>query len=405
MNRLYLAAWLALTAGIPFLPAPASAGTYIFAGETNGIDVVTHPTGYTGTGGVVSVGVCIDPASSNAAAMEISVQNIVETFNQLQPTTPNLIFGGSNNIPATDVDFESVALHEVGHCIGLGHVNLATESGLSGADQNYTKSTDGPPPHVVAHEFDINDGADNVRGSSDDLRGDDVNLHYFRTSNNNPFTIAGTVDGSTYSRSLADLPSGTFAANADRTVATLLGFPNTEAVMQQGSFFDEDQRALNHDDVATLRYGMSGLNETAGNGDDYTIQLTYDGLTAACEVVLKFDNAETGFAVCQTGGFFISATDHVQITSADIFFNTGFSWFFNDQLSTACSVGDIDLVLPDPGSPVNGTVVVEACNSITAGPYIVGSSGTVTFTAPSIILESGFNVQSGGTFTADGSVP
>ncbi len=106
--------------------------------------------------------------------------------------------------------------------------------------------------------------ADGISGSSDDIRDDDDNLHWFRKSNNNPFTIAATVDASTYSRNLGDLPGGhSFAANADRTVGTLLGaVANTEAVMQQGTYIDEAQRTLGHDDVATLRYAMSGINES-----------------------------------------------------------------------------------------------------------------------------------------------
>jgi hypothetical protein len=122
---------------------PVHAGTFIFADEVNGVNVITHPTGYTGAGGDVIVTVGINPASPYANEMEISVRNIIDTFNRLMPTTGNLRFGGDNNIPSGQVDFESTALHQVGHCLGLGHPNLSTESGLIGADQNYTKSTRG----------------------------------------------------------------------------------------------------------------------------------------------------------------------------------------------------------------------------------------------------------------------
>src|SRR5207244_2927754 len=120
--------------------------------------------------------------------------------NGLTPTSPNLVFG---SIPAGDFDWESAALHEMGHCIGLNHPNLATESGLTDPDRNYTKTTKG-----ANAAYDLKDGADNVIGSSDDVRGDDVNVHWFRVSNNNPFTIAATVDSTTYSRNVASLPVG-----------------------------------------------------------------------------------------------------------------------------------------------------------------------------------------------------
>ena len=193
------------------------AGTYIFAGEANGVDIVTHPSPYTGSGGTVTVRVCIDPTSPNAAAMEYSVQNIVAAYNQMTPTTDNINLNSNNNVPANYIDFESVALHEVGHCLGMGHINAASESGLSGNQQNYTKATDG-----VDNVFNLDAGPDGVIGSSDDLRGDDVNLLWFRKSNNDPFTIDTVLDSTTYSRNVEDLPVGhNFAANADRAVSTL----------------------------------------------------------------------------------------------------------------------------------------------------------------------------------------
>lgn len=311
----------------------AHAGGFIFAGESNGVDVITHPTGYTGTGGTLSVSVCIDPASPNAADMEISLQNIVTTINDLQAVSPNLIFGGSNDIPSGQIDFESVALHEVGHCIGLAHPNLGSQSGVTST--NSTNSTNG-----ANNTFNEGNGGDGIFGSPDDARGDDLTLHWFRTVDNNPFNLGTVFDTSTYSRSLADLPGGdTYAANADRTVGSnVFGVTNTEAVMQQGSGSDEDQRELMADDVATLSLGMSGLDETQGTADDYTIELTYAGLTDSCDVLLRFNNAATGFAVCSVSGSFVG--DHVRITSATASFNTNFSWFFNDTLKTGVKFFD-----------------------------------------------------------------
>jgi hypothetical protein len=256
------AAGLAVLLTVVATAPQVRAGAFIFASEANGVDVVTHPTGYTGSGGTLAVTVCIDPTSANAAQMVVPVQNAVSTWNALAPTSPNLISGAANTIPSGQTDFESVALHEMGHCIGLAHVNLASESGLTDPDRNYTKSTNG-----VDDVFNVNTGSDGVRGSSDDVRGDDVNLHWFRRLDNNPFLVGGTIDATTYARSSAALPLGhTFAANADRSVAVLHGAANTESVMQQGTYSDEDQRALAADDVV---HGERGTARRVGAGTAY----------------------------------------------------------------------------------------------------------------------------------------
>ncbi len=405
MNRmkkvltLSLAILLATSLGSPWA---AHGGAFVFSGEANGIDVVTHPTPYTGTGGVVTVGVCIDPTSPNAAAMEVSVQNIVALYNQLQATTGNVQVGAGSGVPPGSPDFESVALHEVGHCIGMAHPNLASESGLGDPQANGTKSTDG-----ANNVFNVNPGPDGIFGSSDDVRGDDVNLHWYNTATNNPFTIATPVDSTTYARDLASLPAGhSFAANGDRSLSTALGLPLTEAVMQQGTFAGEAQRTLTHDDVATLSYGMSGIDELAGTGDDYTLQLAYQGLTTGCDVVLDFDNSQTGFAVCQTGGVFLGG-GHVRITSANVFFNTGFNWFFNQVPFNNPPVAANDSYTTPQGTPLviaapgvlgndsdpdadpltavpvggagNGTAVLNADGSFTYTPN-AGFFGTDSFT-------------------------
>ena len=309
----------------------AQAGVFIFTGQGTE-NYITHPQGYDrNVSGQITVNVCIVPGSVNATAMQIPIQNDVNTWNKLKVTTGNLISGSSNNIPSNYVDFESVALHEMGHAIGLNHPNAASESGLSGNDQNYTKATPG-----VNGVLDVNPGADGIIGNSDDVRGDDGNLHWFRKSNNNPFTIDTIIDSSTYSRSITDLPAGQlFATNADRTVGSSLGYSNTEAVMQQGTYFDEAQRSLEADDVATLKLGESGLDMQQGTGDDYTVNLNYLGISSTnCDINISFDNTQTSFAVTQSGGSLIAGTNHVKVTSANMYFNTGYNWFYNTLLNS-----------------------------------------------------------------------
>jgi hypothetical protein len=314
--------------------------------------------------------------------MAISVQNIVNTFNGLGATTGNLVSGGSNNIPAGAIDFESVALHELGHSLGLANVNAASESGLSGADQNYTKATDGSN-----NVFDLDAGVDAVIGSSDDVRGDDANLFWFRMSNNNPFTIASTVDSTTYRRDIGSLPGvHTFAANGDRAVATLLGVPNTEAVMQQGTFTDEAQRTLTADGIATLRYGMAGVDELAGTGDDYTIALTFAG-TGSADIVLNFDNHPTSLASSTSNGAFISGTDHVEITTTSIRFSDVFNWFFND-VSNGCSF-TID--------PTSVAVASDATSSSVAVTADTGCAWTAVSNDAWITVTGGASGTGNGT--------
>jgi len=315
-----------------YLASPALyAGAYIFADENNGVDLVTHPNTYTGSGGVVTVRVCIDPASANAVDMEYSVQNNIATYNQLAPTLGNLKSGSNNNVPSNFIDFESVALHEIGHCLGMAHINAASESGFTGKDQNYTKATAG-----ANGAFDLNAGADGIIGSSDDIRGDDQNLVWFRKSNNDPFTIDSVIDSTTYSRNPSDLPAGhSFAANADRAVSTLLGYVKTEAVMQQGTSYDEAQRTLGHDDVATLSYAASGIDERESGGgnnryaqDNYSIVLEYGGIsTSNCDVNLRFTSTPS-LAFCGVNGTLL-APGHARITTADIEFGDAYNWFFN----------------------------------------------------------------------------
>ena len=362
--------------------APAArAGSYVFAGDSNGIDLVTHPSNYNGTGGKVTVSICVDPASANAEAMVIPVKNIVATMNAFVPKTPNLTFGADNDIPAGTFDFESLALHEFGHCLSLAHPNQGVKTGVSGADTNATQSTQGPNAM-----YDFNAGTDTVDGSSDDVRGDDVNLHYFETGINNPFLLPATIDSTTYTRDIANLPDGhTYTANAARAAGPLVGAPDTEAAMQQGQGSDEDQRNLQADDVATLMYGATGLDETVGGGDDYTLELVYAGLTTSCDIVAKSDTG-TSFASCAFGGAFLPPDfEHVVITSGTFRYNpNAVTWYFNPVL--ACN----DIVVDYPH---NQLVAHSACGTVTAAAgFSVGSAGSVELTGANVVFENGTSV-------------
>ena len=351
------AGWIALLGfSLILASSPTSqlhAGAYIFSGDANGIDIITHPKGYTGSGGHITLTVGLHSGIPNATATQLAqpIKNAIVRWNNLKPTTGNLVTGADNPLAFAQYDYESVVLHELGHCIGLAHVNLATESGLNDPERNFTKSTKGSD-----NSFNVSAtarGNDGTRGSHDDLRGDDVNLHWFN-STNNPFVLETPVDGSTYSRNLNDLPSGdTYATNGDRDVSALARYnvPNTEAVMQQGQYNDEEQQTLTADGVATIRLGMSGLDETAGTSDDYTFELQYVGVDDSADILVRHDN--TGFAVCQTGGSFLN-NDHVVITSAVVNQGPNYNWYYNQKVARD---------VPELIGPVDG-ITLEGVNQL-----------------------------------------
>ena len=90
--------------------------------------IISRTTRDSGASGLVVVVwySCIDARSANAAAFVIPVENAVKIWNQLKPTVQNIDLDSSNGLASHQVDFESVFLHELGHCLGLGHPNAAT---------------------------------------------------------------------------------------------------------------------------------------------------------------------------------------------------------------------------------------------------------------------------------------
>lgn len=385
----------ALAAGLALVPENTPAGTYIFAREGQ-LNVVTHASGYDGVVDTANVEVCIVPGTANAASMEIPVQNAIDKLNLLVATEGNVRTGSDNDIANNQIDFESVFIHELGHCTGLAHINAASESGLSGNNTNYTKATDG-----ANNTFDIDAGPDNVIGSADDVRGDDENLHWFFVNENNPFALPSAPQAGTYSQDLADLPPGeSFPANADRTVSTsIFGIDRTEGIMQQLSFGGETQRALSADEVATYLHAQTGIDRQVGTADDYTMNVTYGGISdsTSCDVNVAFDNNETGFAVCQTGGRGL-AGPNVAITRADTFYNTGSNWAYTSQRSPLPGVDNVTVAFGGSTGIVNG-----GANSLLANDVdqAAGSPGLVMSTRIFFGGEAAANIvlNTNGTFS------
>ncbi|MDF1824753.1 MAG: hypothetical protein P1U68_08935 [Verrucomicrobiales bacterium] len=278
----------------------ALAFTYVLA--KNEAEVIIHPTGYEGAGGELTITLGLHPEFAEMEdEIAFSAEHVAAIWTSLLVREENL--GPSLEIPKLGgTDFFGTLIHEFGHTLGLAHPTLmGAEVNAKGGRGKYSMATKGPNG-----KFDINEGSDKVRGSADDERGDDANAVFFKTSDNNPFTLpeSGIIDSTTYSRKLEDLPSSARSPNvASREVASdLFSLPNTEAMIVGGGSLIPGQirRGLGADDVAGIRYAMSGLDEIQGTADDYTLQIKYVGVSDSSDMIIRFDKPD-GFAAAYVG--------------------------------------------------------------------------------------------------------
>jgi hypothetical protein len=329
---------LATLLTLSLCPLTANAGLFLFAESQGNPQLITHPTGYSGGNNQhLEISVCIDTSSESIPELDIPVKNSITVWNELEPTLGNVI-QPNPEMDFSAFDVESVILHEIGHCIGLAHPNLGTESGLGDQDhRTFAKALpEFPEENDPVDQYNLNAGADGVIGTRDDLRGGDENLNWFQSGVNDPFGMPAVIDASTYTVDTADLPSSgdhEFVEIAGRFVWQARGLPNTVAVMFQGIFNSETRRELNHDDAAMIRLGMSGTDRTQGTAQDYTYELQYGGVNDNCDITITMQGSSFGF--CQ-----VSATsaglpaNHFRIVSANIGIasTSEVNWHFNDQL-------------------------------------------------------------------------
>jgi len=320
-------------------------------GSDKPVDGVLHPLGYTGQLGQLTITVCLDPNSPFAAQASAPLRSAIQTWNELTAEEANRVTG-SSEIPPGSPDLESVALHELGHCsMGLGHTNLGAS--LDPIQQLFfyhaTKSFRGPNG-----VFDFDQiGGDGSWGTGDDLRGDDINKNFFRISTNDPFALPlpPQTDSSTYSVIVGNLPGGdTFSANGSFIVANTLGYPGAGAVMFDRYDDQVEARILGADDEATVRYGMSGLDELEDTFDEYTVLLEFLDDTGVCDIPIMFGALDVATAQCDFDDDVIGS-NHYRVTGPSLTFRDSEPWWFGVFPDLFVGKSD-DVAFAEPGGTV-----------------------------------------------------
>tara|TARA_R110002096_G_scaffold174703_4_gene350507 strand:- start:366 stop:1673 length:1308 start_codon:yes stop_codon:yes gene_type:complete len=319
--------------------------TYVTAAKD--ADAIVHPTGYTGRGGELTITLGLHPD------FEEMEDEVAFTAEHIAAIWTSLLIWDENLEPSLEIpklggtDFFGTLIHEFGHTLGLAHPTLMPQGlNLPRGEGKFTTAEPGPNG-----KLDLDEGKDGLRGSADDERGDDVNAVFFKKADNDPYTLpeSGVVDSTTYSRKLGDLPEGDQSPTvSSREVARkVYSLEATEGMMVSGGSLIPGQvrRGLSADDIAGIRYAMSGLDEIQGTGDDYTLKVEYVGVDDDADVMIRFDMPQ-GFAAAFIGSRPLNDTHKAMGKNRIINYNPKMTgnrkWFFPQPESADCDASVIN---------------------------------------------------------------
>ncbi len=191
-------------------------------------------------------------------------------------------------------------------------------------------------------------------------------------------------------------------ADSALAMTTDVSIPADGALLQFQHSFGFENSGATYYDGGVLEYSLDGGASWSDAGSLISAGAGYVGTLSAGNP-LGGRSAFTGDSFGYTGSQLTLADFAAQNVRFRFRIGTDsilddYGWFVDDFRVYTCEADGgctPDLVLEL--ITVTTTVAHEACDSITAGnDYVVASTGDVTLTAPTVVFESGFRVQSGG---------